>query len=138
MIYVALMVAATGAVVWGWLRVLPAEREPFASAGETTPTERDAFAIFLLINVTLSILLRIPGVESAGFSAALARWLPPDWANHGVMIALIWFGFVPGLAAAYSLVRNNPLRWPLVVSGAMTVSLWLAAPLLLDAIRGTK
>lgn len=138
-IYVALMLAAAGAVVCGWLRVLPAEREPFAVAEETVrKTERDAFAIFLLANVTLSVLLRIPGVDSGRIIAGLMKWLPAEWAKHGAMIALIWFGFIPVLAAAYSLVRKNPLRWPLVVGGAITVSLWLAAPLLLDSIRGTN
>lgn len=138
-LYAALMLVAAGAIVAGWLRLLPPEREPFVAPGEhPAKTEHDAFAIFLLVNVTVSVLLRFPGLESANLSAALAKVLPSEWANHGAMIAFIWFGFVPGLAAVYSLVRRNPLRWPLVTGGTTALVLWLAAPLLLDSIRGAK
>jgi uncharacterized BrkB/YihY/UPF0761 family membrane protein len=50
------------------------------------------------------------------------------------MIAFIWFGFIPGLAAAYSAVRANPIRWQLLVGGVLTLVLWLAGPWLLTAI----
>ena len=49
-LYLLLLLATAWPVVTAWLRVLPAEREPFAGADETSQKEgRDAFAIFLLV-----------------------------------------------------------------------------------------
>ena len=138
-LYVLLLLAAAAPIVVAWLRLLPPEREPFAMAGEKMdPEDRDAFAIFLLVNITLSLVLRIPGVNAGTLSAPLTKWLGPEWANHVVMVSFIWFGFIGGLAAAYSLIRKNPLRWPLVMGGALTLCLALASPFLLEAIRGTE
>lgn len=138
-LYLLLLLAAACPVVMAWWRLLPAEREPFAVPGEAQPEEeRDPFAIFLLANISLSLLLRIPGVDSGALASYLARWLRADWANHLVMVGFIWFGFIPGLAAAYALIRPNPLRWPLAIGGALTLGLWLSAPFLLTAIRGAE
>ena len=138
-LYVTLLLAAAAPIVVGWMRLLPPEREPFAMPGEKMGREdRDAFAIFLLVNITLSLLLRIPGVNAEALTVPLTKWLAPEWANHLVMVGFIWFGFIAGLAAAYSLIRKNPLRWPLVVGGALTLCLSLVAPLLAGAIRGTQ
>ena len=138
-LYLLLLLVAAWPVVTAWLRMLPAEREPFAAVDETSQKEeRDAFAIFLLVNITLSLLLRIPGVSAERLSAPLTKLLSAEWANHVVMIGLIWFGFIPGLAAAYALIRPNPLRWPLAIGGSLTLSLWLASPFLLAAIRGSE
>jgi hypothetical protein len=138
-LYVLLLLAAAVPVVIGWLRLLPPEREPFALPGETQPEDDgDVFAVFLLVNVTLSLFLRLPGVNAEALSAPLTKWLAPDWTNHVVMVGFIWFGFIGGLAAAYSLIRRNPLRWPLVFGGAFTVLLSLVSPVLLASIRGPE
>jgi hypothetical protein len=137
-LYLLLLLAAACSVVMAWWRVLPAEREPFAAPGETQQAERDGFAIFLLANISVSLLLRIPGVDSGALAGYLAEWLRSDWANHIVMVGFIWFGFIPGLAAAYALIRSNPLRWPLAIGGSLTLGLWLSAPFLLAAIRGSE
>jgi hypothetical protein len=138
-LYVMLLLAAAAPIVVGWMRLLPPEREPFAMPGEKADREdRDVFAIFLLVNITLSFLLRVPGVNADALSVPLTKWLAPEWANHLVMVGFIWFGFIGGLAAAYSLIRRNPLRWPLVIGGALTLCLSLVSPLLLGAIRGTE
>ena len=50
------------------------------------------------------------------------------------MIGFIWFGFVPGLAAAYAAVRANPMRLPLLIGGALTLILWLVGPWLLKFV----
>lgn len=136
-LYVLLLLAAAAPIVIGWLRLLPPEREPFALPGEMRrEDDRDVFAVFLLVNITLSLLLGIPGINADGVSVLLAKWISPEWANHVVMVGFIWFGFIGGLAAAYSLIRRNPLRWPLVVGGAFTLLLSLASPVLLRSIRG--
>jgi hypothetical protein len=138
-LYLLLLLAAAWPVAMAWLRVLPADRDPFAAPDDTpNREEQDAFAIFLLVNISLSLLLRIPGVNSGALARHLAKWLATDWANHVVMVGFIWFGFIPGLAAAYALIRPNPLRWPLVVGGVLTLGLWLAAPFLLAAIGGAQ
>src|SRR5216683_189248 len=99
---ILLIMAAAAPIVFGWLAVLPSEREPFAPPGESSGKKpRDPFAIFLLVNISISLLLRIPG-----------------------------------LAAAYSTVRANPIRWQLLVGGVLTLVLWLAGPWLLTAIVG--
>jgi hypothetical protein len=138
-LYVLLLLAAAAPIVVAWLRLLPPEREPFAMLGEKMDREdRDSFATFLLVNITLSLLLRIPGVNTEALSVPLTKWLAPELANHVVMVGFIWFGFIPGLAAAYSLIRRNSLRWPLVFGGAFTLLLSLVSPALLGLIRGAK
>jgi hypothetical protein len=138
-LYLLLLLAAAWPVATAWLRLLPAEREPFAAADEPSQKEeRDAFAIFLLANITLSLLLRIPGLSIEKLSAPLTKLLSTEWSNHVVMISSIWCGFIPGLAAAYALIRPNPLRWPLAIAGALTLSLWLASPFLIAAVRGSE
>ena len=140
MALVALMLlsmAAVAPIVLGWLALLPSEREPFAFRGESGGKKpRDPFAIFLLVNVSISLLLRIPGLVAVPLSSRIARLLPAEWGENTLMIAFIWFGFIPGLAAAYSAVRANPIRWQLLVGGVLTLVLWLAEPWLLTALVG--
>ena len=138
-LYVLLLLAAVATVATGWLRLIPPEREPFANSGQRPiGSEPDLFAAFLLANVTVGLLLRFPGVNAEELSAWLAKWLAPAWANHVVMVSFIWFGFAGGLAAAYSLIRTNPLRWPLVLGGILTLALSLVSPFLAQAIRSTE
>jgi hypothetical protein len=138
-LYVLLLLAAAAPIAVAWLRLLPQEREPFAMPGEKVDREdRDVFAIFLLVNMTLSLLLRIPGVNAQALEPLLTKWLAPEWANHVVMLGFIWFGFIGGLAAAYSLIRKNPLRWPLIFAGAFTLLLSLVGPTLTGAIRAAE
>lgn len=138
-LYVLLLLAAAAPVVTGWLRLLPPEREPFAKPDEKPIRDkRDIFAVFLLANITVSLLLHIPGMSAAGLSASLTKWLAPEWANHVVMVGFIWFAFIGGLAAAYSLIRNNPLRWPLVLGGTLTLLLSMVSPFLAGVIRSAE
>jgi hypothetical protein len=138
MLFVLLVLAAAGPIVVSWLLILPSEREPFARPGEPPAKKaRDPFAIFLLANISVSLLLRIPGIEGAVSSLNLMKWLPGDYVNQAGMILFIWFGFVPGLAAAYSAVRANPIRLPLLAGGVLTLLLWLAGPWLQPQIAGS-
>ena len=133
-----LIMAAAAPIVLGWLALLPSEREPFALAGEASGKKpRDPFAIFLLVNISVSLLLRTPGLDAVPISSHIARLVPAEWGDNTLMIVFIWFGFIPGLAAAYSAVRANPIRWQLLVGGVLTLVLWLAGPRLLAAIVGT-
>jgi hypothetical protein len=137
--FVLLMLGAAGAIVLGWLGLLPAEREPFAAPGEARIRKpRDGFATFLLANISLSVLLRVPGFNGRALSFYIATIIPPDWADHALMIGFIWFGFVSGLAVVYAAVRANPIRLPLIVGGVLTLILWVAGPCLLAAIAGAN
>lgn len=138
-LYVLLLLAAAAPVVTGWLRLLPPEREPFANPGEKPNRDHpDLFAVFLLANITVSLFLRVPGVNAEALSAWLTKWLAPEWADHVLAVGFIWFGFIGGLAAAYPLIRRNPLRWPLVLGGTLTLLLSLVSPFLAQVIRSTE
>jgi len=45
-----------------------------------------------------------------------------------------FFVVVPGLAAAYSAARPNPIRIALMVGGLPVLALWLVSPVLRAAI----
>jgi len=138
-LFLLLLLAAAAPIVLGWLSLLPAEHEPFAVPGSARArSPKDPFAIFLLANISVSLFLRVPGSDAAPLSSHVARLLPPEWGDQAVMIGFIWFGFVPGLAAAYSAVRRNPLRAPLLFGGALTLILWLVGPWLLNSIAGAN
>lgn len=138
-LFLLLLLAAAAPILVGWMAILPAEREPFARPDELPRKKpRDAFAIFLLVNISLSVLLRIPALDGAPLSSHIARFLPADWAENALMAVTIWFGFVPGLAAAYCAVRANPIRLPLLIGGMLALVLWLAGPLLLAAIAASR
>ncbi len=141
----ALLLAAAAPIVVAWLALLPAEPEPFARAGDPKPVNehsdqdrprRDPFALFLLVNTTFSVLLRFPGVDSWLRMSQPGHWIAGDTVDTVVMIAWIWFGFIPALSAAYSAVRPNPIRVPLLAGGIATLALWLARPWLLTQISG--
>src|SRR5262244_3520286 len=84
-LYVVLLLAAAAAIVIAWLRLLPPEPEPFAISNESMGRDDgDAFAVFLLVNITLSLLLRTPGVNTAALSVALTKWHTPECADHVV------------------------------------------------------
>ena len=139
LLFVLLMLGAAGAIVVGWLALLPAEREPFAVPGETRVKKpRNAFAIFLLVNLSLSVLLRVPGFNGTRLSFYMATIIPPDYADRALMIGFIWFGFISGVAAVYAAVRANPIRRQLIVGGVLTLVLWMLGPLLLAAIAGAQ
>lgn len=134
-LFLLLLLSAATPVVMAWLALLPPERDPFANPREPRPKKpRDAFAIFLLANVSLSVLLRVPALDGAPLSSHIARFLPAGWAENALMGITIWFGFVPALAAAYSAVRAHPIRLQLLIGGALALVLWLAAPPLLASI----
>jgi hypothetical protein len=138
-LFVLLMLGASGAIVVGWLSLLPSEREPFAVPDEPRAKPRsDAFSIFLIVNLSLSVLLRLPGFNGTPLSFYLATIIPPDWADHALLIIYVWFGLTSVLAAGYSIIRSNPIRVPLIVGGVLTLVLWLAGPWLLAAIAGAQ
>jgi hypothetical protein len=137
----ALLVAAAAPLAWCWARLLPEEPPPFeiAAAGPPpadlasdlkTPAKKDPFAVFLLVCVTLSYVLRFPGLPLAAGLQWLSTLLPADYFNWTVLGGRAFFVVVPGLAAAYSALRANPLRIALMVAGVLVLLLWLVSPAL--------
>jgi hypothetical protein len=122
----------------GWARVLPEEPLPFGnaedsfgrirsmpSADELRRKRRDPFAIVLLLCVTLSYACQFPGVpRDMGFSSIPT--MVPYTTGGWIEFTAIWFLVaIPGFAAAYSFLRPNFLRVPLIVAGFLLLLLWL-------------
>jgi len=130
-----LLVAAAIPPALGWTRILPPERDPFSRPDVPGPKRKlDAFATFLLLNVSLSLLAAIPRIADTLHLDFLLGLLPPAWAEHLAMVSLIWLVFVPAFAAAYSAVRANPIRPHLIVGGILVLALWLLSPTLLGSL----
>ena len=133
--YLLLLLAAVVPVAMGWMALLPHEREPFATPGAAPEKKlRDRFAIFLLANISLTVLLRVPGVEREFRSLNLIARIFGENAEQALMFVFIWIGFVPWLAAAYSIARPNQIRFALVAGGTLAAVLWLAGPWLISQI----
>jgi hypothetical protein len=145
--FLFLAVLHLGAAVplaFGWVRLLPEEAPPFqidraptrrwsiyahSSEGEED-TRRDPLAMVLLICVTASYAVQLPGLSRSLAFGSIPTVIPQDpseWARF----ALTWFLLVvPGFSAAYSLLRTNFLRVPLIAGGVLILVLWLvSAPL---------
>lgn len=138
----ALLVAAAAPLAWGWARLLPQEPPPFESPAPSppsptdasNPSKRDPFAIFLLLCVTLSYLLKFPGLPLSAGLHWLSTFLPQDYFNWALLAARAFFVVIPGLAAAYSAARPNPIRVALLAGGLLVLALWLASPFLLASL----
>ncbi|HXA00059.1 MAG TPA: hypothetical protein VN025_20035 [Candidatus Dormibacteraeota bacterium] len=133
-----LMVLLLGAAIplaLGWTKLLPPEREPFSRPDlPRHRSPRDLFAIFLLVNVSLSLIAAVPRIADALHLDWLVQFLPNSWPEHVGMILLIWLVFVPALAAAYAAVRPNPIRKHLIIGGILVLILWLLSPTLLGSL----
>ena len=140
-----LLIVAAAPLAYAWARLLPEERPPFEPTGAGTAPEevapggktlpkRDRFAVFLLICVTMSYLLRFPGVPLSPALQWLSTLLPADYLNWAVMGARAFFVVVPGLGVVYSAVRPNPIRIALILGGLLVLALWLLGPVLRAAI----
>ncbi len=132
---IALLIGAAIPLALGWTKILPPEREPFSRADlPPQKTKRDFVAIFLLFNVSLSLLITIPRISDTLHLEALAQFLPASLAEHLTMIFLIWLSFIPAFAAAYSAVRANVVRLHLILGGILVLALWLLSPTLLNSL----
>jgi len=130
-------------LAFGWVRLLPEEAPPFqidrastrrwsiyALSSEDEENSRDPLAMVLLICVTASYAVQLPGLSRSLAFGSIPTVIPQDpseWARF----ALTWFLVaVPGFSAAYSLLRTNFLRVPLIAAGVLILVLWLvSAPL---------
>src|SRR5260370_57960 len=141
---IVLLIAAAAPLAYAWTRLLPEEPPPFevAAAGppaqdlasNPTSPKKDLLAVFLLVCVTLSYILRFPGLPVAAPLQWLSAVLPADFFPWTVLRGRWFFVVVPGVAAAYSALRPNPMRVALIVGGLLVLALWLVSPMLRAAI----
>ena len=143
----ALLIAAAAPLAYAWAKLLPEEPPPFEVPAVSPPVEdlassrksaakRDPFAVFLLVCVTLSYVLRFPGLPLAAALQRLSTLLPADYLNWTVVGGRWFFVVVPVVAAAYSALRPNPMRSALIVGGLLVLALWLVSPMLRATIAG--
>ncbi len=126
-----------------WTRVLPDEPPPFGNtedsfrrtwnklpADELRSKRRDPLAIVLLICLTVSYACQIPGVPRDMGFGSIPTVIPHDTTGWIEFVAIWFLVIIPGFAAAYSFLRPNFLRLPLIAAGFLVLLLWLlAAPL---------
>ena len=127
-------------LAFGWVRLLPEEAPPFqihraptrrwsiyALSSEDEENSRDPLAMVLLICVTASYAVQLPGLpRSLGFGS-IPTVIPQD-VSDWAWFALTWFlVVVPGFSAAYALLRPNFLRVPLIAAGVLILLLWLVS-----------
>ena len=141
----ALLIAAAAPLAYAWAKLLPEEPPPFevpagSPAAEdvvSNPKRRpknDPVAIFLLTCVTLSYVLRFPGLPLSACLQRLSTFLPADYFNWALLAGRWFFVVVPGFAAVYSALRPNPIRIALIVGALLVLALWLVNPMLRAAI----
>ena len=139
----ALSLGAAVPLAFGWARVLPEEPPPFGNAGdslrrtkykpladELRSKRREPFAMVLLLFVTVSYACQFPGVPRDQGFGSIPVAIPHSTTGR-IEFATSWFLLlIPGFAAAYSVLRPNFLRVPLIAAGSLALLLWLlAAPL---------
>jgi len=135
LILMALLLGAAFPLALGWMQLLPSEREPFSRPDLPRPREPlDRIALFLLINVSLSLAAAIPGIVDSLHLERLVQFLPASWSEHIGIVLLIWLVFVPAFSAAYAAVRPNPIRNHLILGGILVLALWLLSPTLLGSL----
>ena len=141
----ALLVSAAAPLAYAWASLLPEEPPPFEvraaglppenlASNRKNPPKKDPFAVLLLVCVTLSYVLRFPGLPLAAGLHWLSTLLPAEYFNWTVLGGRWFFVVVPGVAAAYSALRPNPMRIALIVGGLLILALWLVSPMLRAAI----
>jgi hypothetical protein len=141
---VALLVSAAAPLAYAWATLLPEEPPPFEvrpagapedlASNRENPPKKDPFAVLLLVCVTLSYVLRFPGLPLAAGLHWLSTLLPAEYFNWTVLGGRWFFVVVLGVAAAYSALRPNPMRIALIVGGLLILALWLVSPMLRAAI----
>ena len=147
----ALSLATAVPLAFGWAHILPEEPPPFGTSDDSlrgrrneplakkpVSERRDPFAIVLLVCVTVSYACQLPGIpHDVGFGSIPT--VIPDNAEGWIEFASIWLlVLIPGFAAAYSILRPNFLRVPLIAAGFLVLLLWLLAAPLRAALEGVS
>ena len=137
--WIALLLLAGGGIAWEWTRLLPPERSPFASPGEPRPPfHRDNFAAVVLPLLTLSFLAKLPGFPQELLHRWLLDALPEPWPDRVIAIVSAMLVLAAGTAAAYGIIKINPLRLSMIFAGAGLLLLWVFEPSLLASFAASR
>lgn len=151
LILCTLLIAAAIPIAFAWARVLPEDPPPFrfhrsskrGTFGDTSSREqqnprRDPLAIALLLCVTFSYALQLPGLPKVLRFDTVPTIVPHDTLGW-IEFALVWFFLaIPGFAAAYAILRPNFLRIPLIAAGFLVLLLWLLSASLRAALTAVS
>jgi len=141
-----LLILAAAPLAFAWARLLPEEPEPFRAQRQRDDEPAlppnwkgrrrgDTFAIFLLAVATTSYFVKFPGMPVDRGLNLLGRLVPQPYMGWVVLGGRAFLVAEPGLAAANSTLRSNPLRATLIIPGELVTALWLASPYLVAAIQ---
>ncbi len=144
---VTLLIAAAIPLAYAWARLLPEEPPPFPiepgsfPAIDQEPPESSAapkreliVSTALLICVTLTYLIRLPGFPNAillGWLNAIVSGPAEYWTLFSARLVLIAASCA---AIIYAPFRPGPLRIPLATAAALVLLLWFLSPLLRAAL----
>jgi len=140
---VALIVGASIPLAYAWARVLPEDAPPFKiepgsfppagmEPGDSPAKRRraDLVSLALLTCVTLTYLVRFPGVPVATMAQSIQSVSPGSNTAWLLFAAKDFLVIGTGLAACIGTVRPGPMRVPLVAAAAMALTMWLLVPIL--------
>lgn len=143
----ALLLGAAVPLAFAWTRIFPEEQPPFqfdrpsrSRFPRVVPVRTkhhprtNPVALALLVGVSLSYLLQLPGLPREAVLARLAAYVPEIWLHWLMRIGWGFLLVVPAVAAVYSVFQPNRVRVPLLAAGILVPLLWLLIPLLQAAL----
>jgi hypothetical protein len=142
----ALVIGAGIPLAFAWARLVPEDAPPFKiepgsypsvefEPAEPTPRhKRDLLSASLVLCITLTYLVRFPGVPLATIVGWLATITSPGTAGGLVVTTRIVLLVGSGLAACIAATRPGRLRVPVIAAAGLTLLLWLLGPILQAAV----
>lgn len=143
----ALVVGAAIPLAYAWARVLPEDAPPFQIEPGSFPSvdmeppdppaksrSIDLLSLALLLCVTLTYLVRFPGIPLASISHWIQSAFPGAIGTWLLVGSRDFLVIGTGLAACVATVRPGPMRLPLVVAAALALTMWLLVPILQSAM----
>jgi hypothetical protein len=145
---IALVVGAGIPLAYAWARVLPEDAPPFkiepgsfpsvdlepAPANPAKKSPRDLISQALLLCITLTYLIRFPGMPLAALIHGLQSAFSTATGNGIASAVRIFLLTGTGIAACVAAVRPGRMRVPLISAAALALLLWLLGPILQSAM----
>jgi hypothetical protein len=143
---IALVVGAGIPLAFAWARALPDDAPAFHIEPGSFPsvdleplapvkkTKRDVISVALALCVTITFLVRFPGMPVATTIHWLDTLTSAATANSIVSTGRIILLLGTGLAACVAAVRPGRMRVPLIAAAGLTLLLWLLGPILQAAM----
>ena len=139
---IALVVAAGIPLAFAWARILPEDPPPFKiepgsfpsadmePAAPSAKRSRDVISLVLLLCITITYLVRFPGMPVTSLLHWLVATFSATTTNGFVTGARFVLLIGTGLAACIAAVRPRRIRWPLIAAAGLALLLWLLGPIL--------